>query len=159
MSWLADYFRRVFIRSGGAALPDRDALNFIGFTVTDNPATKAIDVEADTAALPTVSTGDATPVYVTLATLAVGDVKAIDVLVTIKNADASVRQSFKLSGLFYGAAGPTATLDGGSLTDAAPRGTGTANARFSISIATVRLKITGIAATNLVTTYDVSIVG
>lgn len=46
MSWLADYFRRAFIRSNGAALQDRDALNFIGFTVADNPTTKAIDITA-----------------------------------------------------------------------------------------------------------------
>ncbi len=46
MSWLADYFRRTFVRSNGAGIPDRDALNFIGFTVTDNPTTKAIDIVA-----------------------------------------------------------------------------------------------------------------
>lgn len=156
MSWLADYFRRTFVRSNGAAMTDRDALNFIGFTVTDNPTTKAIDVSA--AELPTIPTSDATPVYVTLATLAVGDVKKVDVIVKIAKADGTVRQSFKLDALVYGAAGPTATLADGALTDAAPYGTGTAVAELDLSGATVRLKITGIAATALVTTYDPSIV-
>jgi hypothetical protein len=105
-----------------------------------------------------IATTNATPVYVVLATLAVGAVKEVDVIVTISKSDGTVRQSFKLSGLFYGAAGPTATLDGGSLTDSSPRGTGTADARLDLSGGNVRLKITGIAATNLTTKFDASVV-
>lgn len=105
----------------------------------------------------TQSTSDNTPVYITLATLAVGDVAEVDAIVRISSADASVRQSFKLSALVYGAAGPTATLDGGSLTDTSPRGTGTAVAELDLSGADVRLKITGIAATDLVSVYEASV--
>jgi hypothetical protein len=108
--------------------------------------------------LPTVTTVDATPVYVVLATLAAGDIREVDVLVTIKNVDASVHQSFKLSALVYGVAGPVATLGGGSLTDSAPRGTGTAVAELDLNGADIRLKITGIAATPLLITYDPSVV-
>lgn len=105
---------------------------------------------------PTVATADDAPVYVTLVTLAVGEVAAIDVIATVAKADGTVRQSFRLSALVYGAAGPTATLDGGSLTDASPRGTGAAVVELDLSGADVRLKITGIAATNLTTTYQAS---
>lgn len=111
-------------------------------------------IETASGGLSPVTTADATPVYVTLATLAVGDVKQIDVVATVAKADATVRQNFKLSGLYYGAAGPTATIDGSLSTTAT--GTGTAAVTLDLSGATVRLKITGIAATTLVTTYDVT---
>lgn len=109
-----------------------------------------------------IATADASPAYRTLHTFAVGDVKQIDLLVVIRKSDASVRQSFRLSALVYGAAGPTATLDatgGGALTDAAPRGTGSAVAELNLNGADCRLKITGIAATDLITTYVPSVVG
>ncbi len=123
-------------------------------TTAGSPGTwEAVYAQAGTGSLVTT---DATPTYVTLATLGVGDSKEIDVLVRIAKSDGSVRQSFKLSGLFYGAGGPTATLDGGSLTDASPRGTGAAVASLDISGGDIRLKIVGIAATTLATTYDAS---
>ncbi len=104
-----------------------------------------------------VTTANATPVYETLYTLATSEVRAVDVIAKIVKADGSVRQAFRLSANIYSNAG-TATLDGGSLTDASPRGTGTAAAALDLSGASIRLKITGIAATDLVTTYEASVV-
>jgi hypothetical protein len=102
-----------------------------------------------------VATSNATPVYVVLATLAVGDVRQVDVIAKVAKADGTVRQTFKLSALYYGAAGPTATIDGSITTTAT--GTGAAAVTLDLSGATVRLKITGIAATSLTTTYQASV--
>lgn len=100
----------------------------------------------------TIATTDATPAYATLATLAVGDVVQVDVVVKIAKSDGSVRQSFKLSAIYYGAAGPTATIDG--TVSSTTAGTGAAAATLDVTGAVVRLKITGIAATSLVTTFE-----
>ncbi len=102
-----------------------------------------------------VATADATPVYVTLATLAVGDVRQVDVIAKVAKADGSTRQVFKLTGLYYGAAGPTATIDGSVGSTAT--GTGAAAVTLDVTGATVRLKITGVAATDLVTTYEANV--
>jgi hypothetical protein len=149
-----------------ASEPDWSTATIVGHTVIDNDVTweligfvpeynklGAIDLLA----APIVTTSDSPVIYVTLATLAVGDVKRISVLATVAKSDAATRQSFRLEGLFYGAAGPTATLDGGSLTDASPYGTGAAIVELDLSAALVRLKITGVAATTLTTTYEVHI--
>ncbi len=133
----------------------------VGDTITDNtteweligftPAT-AIEI------IGTQATANATPVYVTIATLDVGGQRRVDAIVRVFSADAATRQSFTLSADFYGAAGPTATLNGGALTDAAPRGTGTAVVELDLSSADIRLKITGVAATDLLTTYQVNLI-
>jgi hypothetical protein len=102
-----------------------------------------------------VPTPDDTPVYITLATFEVGDVRQVDVIAKVAKADGTVRQTFKLSGLYYGAAGPTATQDTYS---AVGTGTGTAVISLEVTGAIVRLKIVGIAATALVTTYDASVI-
>ncbi len=103
-----------------------------------------------------VLTSDATPTFAILATLAENDVKQIDVIAKVTSADASVRQVFRLSALYYGAAGPVATIDGSVATT--DTGTGTAVITLDTSGATVRLSVTGIAATDLTTTYDTSII-
>jgi hypothetical protein len=100
----------------------------------------------------TVATADATPTFATLAALAVGDVRQVDVIAKVAKADGTTRQVFKLSALYYGAAGPTATIDGS--VGAVATGTGAAAVTLDTSGALVRLKITGVAATNLVTTYE-----
>ncbi len=107
------------------------------------------------APLGTVATPDATPVFVELVALAAGEVKQVDAIATVAKADGSTRQSFRLSALVWNDSG-TATLDGGSLTDGAPKGTGAAVVELVLSSASVYLKITGIAD-DLVTTYDASV--
>ena len=151
--WLPNLLGVVELQADGVALTARGALNFVGCEVTDSGSALSISPNP---ALGTVATANATPVYVTLATLAVGDVAVVDVVAKVKNASGSVRQSCKLSGLYYGAAGPTATIDGSLSTTSA--GTGAAAVTLDVSGATVRLKITGIAATDLVTTYDASVI-
>lgn len=97
-----------------------------------------------------VPTADATPVFVPLVTLAAGDVRQVDVIAKVAKADGTVRQVFKLSALYYGAAGPVATIDG-SISSAAT-GTGSAAVTLDASGADVRLKIT--AGADLVTSYE-----
>lgn len=103
-----------------------------------------------------ITTIDATPVYIILASLIENGVSQVDVLAKTTSADANTRQVFKLSALYYGAAGPTATIDGSIASIIT--GTGTADITLDIDGADIRLKITGIAATTLITTYDVSII-
>ncbi len=102
-----------------------------------------------------VTTTDATPTFVILATLAVGDVVGIDVLAKVASSTGSVRQTFKIAAVVYGAAGPTATLD--AAPDVTSKGTGTAAVTIDVTGATARLKVTGIVATNLTTTYEVHV--
>ncbi len=135
-----------FIHDDGVFLPVQTA--FVG-TFTPYRATVYTP-------LGTVATSDATPVFVTLATLATGEVRQIDAIASVAKADGSVRQSFRMSALVWNSAG-TATLEDGSLTDGAPKGTGAAVVELALSSASVYLKVTGIAATDLVTTYDASV--
>lgn len=103
-----------------------------------------------------ILTADAAPVSVPLVTLALGEVRQVDVIVRIASADAAVRQCFKLSAIVYGAAGPAATLDAAVVSLAS--GTGTALAELVVAGASLNLRITGIAATDLVTRYDASVI-
>jgi hypothetical protein len=115
------------------------------------------DVRRSDSDLLTLTTTNATPTNIVLATLGVGDSLQIDVIVRIAKSDSTIRQVFKLNGLYYGAAGPAATLDSGSPT-AAGSGTGSATAILAATGANIVLTITGIAATTLTSTYNVSIV-
>lgn len=150
--FLPDLLGPVEIQANGTAVTPRGALNFKGAKITSRADTDAIDIDLSGDSLPTVPTSDATPAFVVLATLAVGDVAQVDVIAKVAKADGSVRQVFKLSALAYGAAGPTATFDGSVGSTAT--GTGAAAVTLDVSGATVRLKVTGIAATDLVTTYE-----
>ncbi len=131
--------------------PRRRGLKIIGGSVVDNELADRTEVTIDGSG-PSIATVDATPVYATLATLVVGQVRQIDIIAKVAKADGTVRQVFKLSALYYGAAGPTATIDG-SVSSVAT-GTGTAMVTLDVSGAAVRLKVTGIAATSLLTTYE-----
>lgn len=141
----------VFKEVSGTTLRFRTVTGGTGITIAENTN----DIEVSISSLPTVTTADDTPTYVTLATLSEGDVKQIDVIAKVASSDGSVRQTFKLTGIYYGAGGPTATQD--SYT-AIPTGTGSADVAIGVTGAIVRLQITGIIATDLVTTYNASII-
>lgn len=150
--FLPDMLGPVELQANGTAVTPRGALNFKGAKLTSRADTDAIDIDLTGDTLPTVATTDDTPVYVVLATLAVGDVVQVDVIAKVAKANGAVRQCFKLSALAYGAEGPSAVLDGDVGSTAT--GTGAAAVTLDVSGATVRLKVTGIAATDLVTTYE-----
>ncbi|HXG69978.1 MAG TPA: hypothetical protein VNJ04_05115 [Gemmatimonadaceae bacterium] len=114
-------------------------------------------VRLDETATNVVSTSDATPAYRTLATLALNEVRQIDVVAVISKADGTVRQTLKWSGLVYGAAGPVATFDTSPGPSSSLTGTGTAVLSVEVLGAIVRLKIVGVAATALSTKYDVTV--
>ncbi len=140
----------VVIQADGVDQTPAAALNVIGASVGYNDDTGALDIDVRGVTL-TQTTLNATPVEIVLATLGVGDVKQVDVIAKVAKADGSIRQCFKLSGLYFGDTGPVATEDAYASADT---GTGAALVELDVTGATVVMRITG-TATTLVTTYEV----
>lgn len=171
------------LQAAGVAMPQQVTLNFAsGFVVTDNPSNNRTDVSiggtianptftgtvtnnatltlltGDAKAKPQTATGNiqtsnATPATANLYAVAVGEVYAVDVIITVSNSTNTIRNRWKLSCFAYGAAGPTATLDGA--VDSDTKGTPSTSAcTLVVSGSNIQLQVTGIAATTLTWTYE-----
>lgn len=172
--WLEDYFGPAFLKFMGVELPERKTVIFEGAVEVDDsevenativrvPGTSLVgddDGVAEITATEVVATGeetlrirsllghvtttDDTPATVTLLTLADLEVWDARGVVTVRNADATVRGSWSLRELAYRAGGGATLQDAVGEDPGALKSDAGLEALFVVSGNTLRLQVTGL---------------